>query len=37
MKIFTAKQIYAADQFTIEDQAITSDQLMERASIELFN
>ena len=37
MKIFTAKQIYAADQFTIEDQAITSDQLMERASIQLFN
>ena len=37
MKIFTAKQIYAADQFTIEDQDITSDALMERASVQLFN
>jgi len=37
MKIFTAKQIYAADQFTIEDQDITSDALMERASLQLFN
>ncbi|WP_297706057.1 NAD(P)H-hydrate dehydratase [uncultured Eudoraea sp.] len=37
MKIFTAKQIYAADQFTIEDQNITSDALMERASVQLFN
>ncbi len=37
MKIFTTKQIYAADQFTIEDQDITSDALMERASVQLFN
>lgn len=37
MKIFTAKQIYAADQFTIEDQDITGAELMERASIQLFD
>ena len=37
MKIFTAKQIYAADQFTLAEQKITSDELMERASVQLFN
>ncbi len=37
MKIFTAKQIYAADHFTLEEQNISSDELMERASKELFN
>lgn len=37
MKIFTAKQIYAADQFTLEEQKISSDALMERASVQLFN
>ncbi len=37
MKIFSAKHIYAADKFTIEKQGITSDALMERAAIQLFN
>lgn len=37
MKIFTAKQIYAADQFTLEEQDISSDALMERAATRLFN
>ncbi|WP_273567513.1 NAD(P)H-hydrate dehydratase [Maribacter halichondriae] len=37
MKLFTAQQIYAADKFTIEKQQITSDQLMERAAIQIFN
>ena len=36
MKIFTAEQIYAADRFTIEKQQITSDDLMERASTQIF-
>ncbi|HMB61988.1 MAG TPA: NAD(P)H-hydrate dehydratase [Eudoraea sp.] len=37
MKIFSAQQIYEADKFTIKRQQITSDQLMERASLEIFN
>tara|TARA_R110002051_G_scaffold293534_5_gene358594 strand:+ start:1435 stop:2979 length:1545 start_codon:yes stop_codon:yes gene_type:complete len=37
MKIFSAKQIYEADKFTIEKQLITSDELMERAAIQIFN
>lgn len=37
MKLFTAEQIYAADKFTIEKQNISSDALMERAAIQLFN
>jgi len=37
MKIFTAKQIYAADQFTLAEQNMNSDELMERASVQLFN
>lgn len=37
MKIFSAKQIYAADKFTIKKQEITSDALMERAAIQIFN
>ena len=37
MKLFNADQIYAADKFTIEKQQITSDELMERASIQIFN
>ena len=37
MKIFTAKQIYAADQFTLAEQNMNSYELMERASIQLFN
>jgi len=37
MKIFSAQQIYQADKFTIEKQQITSDALMERAAIQIFN
>ena len=37
MKIFSAEQIYAADKFTIEKQEITSDELMERSAVQLFN
>lgn len=37
MKLFTAEQIYAADKFTIEKQQITSDELMERAAVQIFN
>ena len=37
MKIFSAEQIYAADRFTIEKQGITSDELMERSAIQIFN
>ncbi len=37
MKIFTAEQIYQADKFTIEKQQITSDELMERAAVALFD
>lgn len=37
MKIFTAKQIYEADAFTIKKHKITSDILMERASEQIFN
>ena len=37
MKIFNAKQIYEADKFTIDKQQIASEQLMERAAIQIFN
>ena len=37
MKLFNAGQIYTADKFTIERQGITSDELMERAALQLFN
>jgi len=37
MKIFSAEQIYAADKFTIEKQQITSDALMERSAVQIFN
>lgn len=37
MKIFSAIQIYEADRSTIEKQQISSDALMERASLQLFN
>jgi hydroxyethylthiazole kinase-like uncharacterized protein yjeF len=37
MKLFTADQIYAADKSTIGKQQITSDALMERAAVEVFN
>ncbi len=36
MKILTAAQIYQADKFTIEKQQITSDVLMERAAVQIF-
>ena len=37
MKFFTAEQIYAADKFTIEKQQISSNELMERAALQIFN
>ena len=37
MKIFSAEQIYAADKFTIEKQQISSDELMERSAVQIFN
>ncbi len=37
MKLFSAEQIYAADKFTIKKQKITSDELMERSAIQIFN
>jgi hydroxyethylthiazole kinase-like uncharacterized protein yjeF len=37
MKIFSAQQIYDADKLTIEKQKIGSEELMERASIQIFN
>ncbi|QWX84735.1 NAD(P)H-hydrate dehydratase [Cellulophaga sp. HaHaR_3_176] len=37
MKIFSAKQIYEADKFTIKNQQIKSDELMERAAVQIFN
>lgn len=37
MKIFSAEQMYAADKFTIEKQQITSDELMERSAVQIFN
>jgi len=36
MKIFSAQQIYEADKFTIKKQEISSDALMERAAVQLF-
>ncbi len=37
MKIFTTKQIYEADKATLVAQGIRSDELMERAGVEVFN
>lgn len=37
MKIFTAEQIYLADKSTIENQRITSTELMERAATGIFD
>jgi len=37
MKILNGKQVYEADRITIEKEQITSDVLMERAAIQLFN
>nr|WP_298997951.1 NAD(P)H-hydrate dehydratase [uncultured Allomuricauda sp.] len=36
MKILTAAQVYQADKFTIEKQQISSDALMERAAVQIF-
>ncbi|MRX65440.1 NAD(P)H-hydrate dehydratase [Maribacter luteus] len=37
MKFFNAEQIYAADKFTIKKQQISSNELMERAAVQIFN
>lgn len=37
MKLFTAEQIYAADKLTIQKQQISSNELMERAAVQIFN
>ena len=37
MKLYRAKQIYAADKFTIKKQEISSDELMERSAVQIFN
>lgn len=37
MKLFSAEQIYAADKFTIEKQQISSEVLMERSAVQIFN
>lgn len=37
MKLFSAEQIYSADKFTIQKQEITSDELMERSAVQIFN
>ncbi|MEP3208656.1 MAG: NAD(P)H-hydrate dehydratase [Maribacter sp.] len=37
MKLFSGEQIYAADKFTIAKQQISSDILMERAAVQIFN
>ncbi|MCE2612527.1 NAD(P)H-hydrate dehydratase [Flavobacteriaceae bacterium D16] len=36
MKILSAQQVYKADKFTMEKQSISSDQLMERAAMRIF-
>ncbi|MFS4493928.1 NAD(P)H-hydrate dehydratase [Maribacter sp. 2308TA10-17] len=37
MKLFSAAQIYEADKFTIEKQQISSEILMERSAVQIFN
>lgn len=37
MKIFSAEQLYEADKITVEKQEITSEALMERAGMQIFN
>ncbi len=37
MKIFNAGQLYEADKTTIHNQGISSEELMERAAVEIFN
>lgn len=36
MKIFSAEQLYEADKITVEKQEITTDALMERAGLQIF-
>ena len=36
MKIFNKEKLKEADEFTIKEQNINSDELMERAAIQLF-
>ena len=37
MKIFSSEQLYQADKTTVEKQNITSEELMERAGVQIFN
>ena len=37
MKLYSAKQIYKADQISIKKEEIVSNELMERAALQLFN
>ena len=37
MKLFSKEQIYEADRLTVEKQNISTDDLMERAGIQIFN
>ncbi|WP_313113549.1 NAD(P)H-hydrate dehydratase [Aequorivita sediminis] len=37
MKIFSAEQLYEADKITLEQQQITTEELMERAGAQIFN
>ncbi|TLP81865.1 NAD(P)H-hydrate dehydratase [Maribacter sp. ACAM166] len=37
MKLFSTKQVYKADQITTKKQGIAGEELMERASLQLFN
>lgn len=37
MKILNTKEIYRADKITLEKQGINSDELMERAALQIFN
>ena len=37
MKLYSAKQIYKADQISIKKEEIESNELMERAALQLFN
>ncbi len=37
MKLFSTQQIYEADNYTIKQQQIASDELMERAAVQIFN
>ncbi|MBU2994828.1 NAD(P)H-hydrate dehydratase [Cellulophaga baltica] len=37
MKIFSAEQIYKADEFTIKKQKLSSNELMERVAVQIFN